>query len=89
MGTDGRSSNPDYSLWAELQFIDQQTHGSMRPELLKMATTNAAVALGVSGAEGFRAPAPIDLTILEMDDRECRDPYDLLFKSTAPVATFL
>ena len=89
LGTDGRSSNPNYSLWAELQFIDQQTHGSMRPELLKMATTNAAVALGVSGAEGFRAPAPIDLTILEMDDRECRDPYDLLFKSTAPVATFL
>lgn len=47
LGTDGRSSNPDLSVWKELLFLAQQFPERNDEELLPMATTLAAEALGV------------------------------------------
>lgn len=46
LGTDSRASNPDLSIWRELQFVARR-HPEIPPgELLQMITTEAAVALG-------------------------------------------
>lgn len=48
LGTDGRSSNPDLSLWREVQFLRQRFPEVNPAQLLKLATQNGAEALGVS-----------------------------------------
>ncbi len=47
LGTDGRSSNPDLSVWKELQMVARLTAEPVW-ELLPMVTTTAAMALGLS-----------------------------------------
>ncbi|APZ91034.1 amidohydrolase family protein [Fuerstiella marisgermanici] len=47
LGTDGRSSNPDLSVWKELQTVARQTTEPVW-DLLPMITTTAAAALGLS-----------------------------------------
>jgi len=81
LGTDGRSSNPDYSLWAELQFLDRKTHDKARACLLKMATQSGAVALGVTSL-GTLEPGHQSLpTLIRLADGHLCDPWKLLFDS--------
>ena len=47
LGTDSRASNPDLSLWKELQFVATNFPDISIPRLLAMATTDAADALGL------------------------------------------
>lgn len=47
LGTDSRASNPDLSLWRELQFVLRQAGDEPFSELLKLATTNGARGLGL------------------------------------------
>lgn len=47
LGTDSRASNPDLSLWKELQFVATQFPDISIPRLLAMATTDAADSLGL------------------------------------------
>lgn len=93
LGTDGRSSNPDYSLWAELQFLDRLTNGSMRPQLLEMATARAAQALGLADRAGrISQGLDADLAIVQLPSSDAVDPYDLLFgpaDQTRPIATII
>ena len=56
LGTDGRVSNPDLSLWNELQFLARRTHARPAEELLAMATSTAATALGLEGRLGTLRP---------------------------------
>ena len=61
LGTDSRASNPDLSIWRELQFVARQTSASVC-DLLPMITTTAASALGLPPqnhvlAEGSRFSA--------------------------------
>jgi len=46
LGTDGRSSNPDYSLWSEAEFLIRQNAFSDQPCLLNLVTLAGAGALG-------------------------------------------
>jgi cytosine/adenosine deaminase-related metal-dependent hydrolase len=86
LGTDGRSSNPDYSLWAELQFLDRQTDGRYRPVLLQMATTIGAQALGQGHRTGtLSVEQRADLCIVELGDADLSDPWELLFSPAARV----
>ena len=56
LGTDGRSSNPDYSLWLELQFLASQPGRISHHPLLELATLSGAGALGGGAAWGSLAP---------------------------------
>ncbi|MCP4175300.1 MAG: amidohydrolase family protein [Fuerstiella sp.] len=51
LGTDSRASNPDLSVWKELQFVANQKKAAPIWELLPMITTSAAVALGFNGED--------------------------------------
>jgi aminodeoxyfutalosine deaminase len=46
LGTDSRASNPDLSVWKELQFVASQKDAAPVWKLLPMITTSAAAALG-------------------------------------------
>ena len=46
LGTDSRASNPDLSVWKELQFVASRKNVAPVWELLPMITTSAAAALG-------------------------------------------
>ncbi len=86
LGTDGRSSNPDYSPWAELQFLDRQTDGRYRPVLLQMATTGATNAMGQGHHIGILATEQrADLCVVDLRDAEGSDPWELLFSPAARV----
>jgi cytosine/adenosine deaminase-related metal-dependent hydrolase len=91
LGTDGRSSNPDYSLWAELQFVNNLCDVANGSSLLQMGTTIPARALGIEDCKGRIANASdADLTIIQLPDAEIRDPHQLLFDSrTRPIATLI
>ena len=56
LGTDGRVSNPDLSLWNELQFLAQRTRTRPAEDMLAMATLTAATALGLEGRLGTLSP---------------------------------
>ena len=47
LGTDSRASNPDLSLWKELQYVATHFPEIPIPQLLGMITTHAADALGL------------------------------------------
>lgn len=83
LGTDGRSSNPDYSLWSEVRFLDTQTNGTQRPQLLAMATQQGARALGLSHDTGQLAPGSrAAFTTIHLPDSQDSDPWSLLFAGT-------
>ncbi len=48
LGTDSRASNPDLSVWKELQFVAAHFLDIPIPQLLAMVTTNAADSLGLA-----------------------------------------
>ena len=51
IGTDSRASNPDLSVWKELQFLSRQSQTLPWADLLKLATINAARALALSDVQ--------------------------------------
>lgn len=80
LGTDGRSSNPDYSMWSEMQFLDKQTDGRRRPTILELATRNGAQALGLADEYGTITPAKQSaFCIVDLPMQDCSDPWTLLF----------
>lgn len=83
LGTDGRSSNPDYSLWTELQFLDRQTHGMRRPELLELATAAGAAAMTQDDQFGsIVVGKQATVSVVDLPDRD-GDPWDLLFTASS------
>ncbi len=52
LGTDSRASNPDLSLWAELQFLAENFPQISQLELLRIATLSGARALGKNRDHG-------------------------------------
>jgi cytosine/adenosine deaminase-related metal-dependent hydrolase len=48
LGTDSRASNPDLSVWKELQFVAAHFPDLSIPQLLAMVTTEAADSLGLA-----------------------------------------
>ncbi len=56
LGTDGRASNPDLSIWHELQFLSRTSRLLSAHDLLTMATQTAARALGLDNDLGTLTP---------------------------------
>jgi cytosine/adenosine deaminase-related metal-dependent hydrolase len=55
LGTDGRSSSPDYSLWSELLFLSRSATPRERLDLLLLATKSGVRALGLIDQRGLAA----------------------------------
>ncbi len=85
LGTDSRASNPDLSLWKELQFVATHFQDISIPRLLAMVTTDAADALGLPAeCHEIRAGAALQCLILNAD-HDARDLRQLIcHPSTQP-----
>lgn len=85
IGTDGRCSNPDLSIWEELRLLSELAPDMTASELLRLATWNGARALGVSERAGRLAhgmPGPILCATVSAD--VLKNPQELLFQETLP-----
>jgi cytosine/adenosine deaminase-related metal-dependent hydrolase len=80
LGTDGRASNPDLNLLAEMRHA-AGAHPDVDPAaVLCMGTIEAARALGRNDETGTLEPGKLgDLCLVQLPERTPRDPYDLLF----------
>lgn len=84
LGTDGRASNPDLNLWAELRFVCAK-HADVSPrQAFAMVTSEAAIALGLPEAGVLRSGVPAQVLALPMDGRERPDPFDALVEAPGP-----
>lgn len=91
IGTDGRSSNPDYSLWAELKFLAQHSENKRLPQILDAGTRQGAGALGQENETGSITKGKrADLTLIALEQLTTTDPWAALFASTTkPISTFV
>lgn len=79
VGTDSRASNPDLSIWNELQFIREQFPSVNPAEVLAMGTIVGAEALGIATDFGTIAPGKIaQLVTIELPSQS-DDPDEALF----------
>ncbi|OYW23455.1 MAG: hypothetical protein B7Z55_03535, partial [Planctomycetales bacterium 12-60-4] len=80
IATDGRSSNPDLSLWKELQFLAAQ-YPEMPPHLiLKLGTLSPARALGQGQECGSLSPGKrADVAVVSLESPAFQDPLADLF----------
>ena len=91
IGTDGRTSNPDYSLWSELKFLADQSSESRFPQILEVGTRSGAMALGQESRSGtITAGKRADLTLISLVESQTTDPWRALFAGNSqPVTTFM
>lgn len=91
IGTDGRSSNPDYSLWSELQFLAERSEPSRRPQILDAGTRQGAIALGQGNQTGtISIGKRADLTVISLESSDTTDPWSALFATGAePAESFM
>ena len=77
-GTDGRGSNPDLSMWHELQFVAHRHPQAAPLELLRMATLDAARALQMDERVGsLTVGKQADLTVVAVSDGAASPDGDL------------
>ena len=84
LGTDGRSSNPDLSIWKELQFLAARTTDATSVDLLPMITTQAALALGFEDHQGSNTGFHGTAIMLPAESRN--QPEAILSPGSRPVA---
>ncbi|NQV29238.1 MAG: amidohydrolase family protein, partial [Rhodopirellula sp.] len=91
IGTDGRSSNPDYSLWSELLFLTRQSDAEKWPRILAAGTRSGAKAFGLENSAGTLTPGKrADLTLISLPESTGADPWTSLFAPHAkPVVTIV
>lgn len=80
LGTDSRASNPDLSLWKELQFLQSQHPELTAGELLPLATRNGARALGWEDCGRIAAGQTADLCAVRLTREGADDPQSHLFQ---------
>ncbi len=69
LGTDSRASNPDLSLWSEVQFLRRHFNNVPAETLLELATVRGAVALGRQDETGTLSPGKwADLAVVRLCD---------------------
>lgn len=81
LGTDGRGSNPDLSIWKELQFLAQQPSELDVAELVGLVTTEPAAALGLAASSG-----KFDATLIQLPMQTHRDVSGLVSPEARPLA---
>lgn len=80
LGTDSRASNPDLSLWNELQFLHVRHPDFPLAALLRLGTHAGAAALGVDDITGSLASGKLaDLAVMSLPNKSGTDPHALLF----------
>ncbi len=91
IGTDSRASNPDLSLWNELQFLAERFPGVPHHTLLKLGTWAGATALGLRSECGSLTPGKrADLAVIELRDPAFRDPnFDLFAPGNRVIGTMI
>jgi cytosine/adenosine deaminase-related metal-dependent hydrolase len=91
IGTDGRSSNPEYSLWAELNFLARSSGADRMPQILEAGTLRGATALGQGKKTGTITPGKrADLTVISLNESTANDPWMALFAAKSkPVSTIV
>jgi cytosine/adenosine deaminase-related metal-dependent hydrolase len=90
IGTDGRCSNPDLSVWHELQFLRKRHPDVNAAELLRMATINGAMALGLANRLGTIEPGKSPgLAVVRLGALRSADPYEELFHEASDVVNLL
>jgi cytosine/adenosine deaminase-related metal-dependent hydrolase len=91
LGTDSRASNPDLSLWQELQFLSQQSPEVLPHSLLKLGTLNGARALGCARECGsLIAGKRADVAVVALEAPAFIDPLtDLLLPGNVIAGTML
>ncbi len=86
VGTDGRCSNPDLSIWGELQFLRRQFPAHDPAALLRMGTLHGAIALGLAAHLGTIEPGKSPgLAVVRLGRTGAADPYDELFHENSQV----
>tara|TARA_R110002072_G_scaffold303108_2_gene493860 strand:- start:23952 stop:25196 length:1245 start_codon:yes stop_codon:yes gene_type:complete len=90
IGTDGRSSNPDYSLWSELKFLAERSSRSRLSQILEIGTRSGARALGLENDCGtITVGKRADLTLISLSESSTTDPWRALFAGhDQPITTF-
>jgi cytosine/adenosine deaminase-related metal-dependent hydrolase len=88
LGTDGRATNPDLSLWNEVLFLRERFPDVAPEVLLRIATQNGAEALGLAQLTGSIARGnAADLAVIRLGD-DTGNPYaQLIHAESRPVAT--
>jgi cytosine/adenosine deaminase-related metal-dependent hydrolase len=90
IGTDGRSSNPDLSVWHELQFIRKRFPDYDPAAILRMGTIQGARALGLDDRIGTielgKSPG---LAVIRLGHVGTADPYEELFHEDSEVLDLL
>ncbi len=85
LGSDSRASAPELDMLAELRFAARRHPRIAPPQLLAMATLEAARALGLAGRRGSIVPGKrADLVAVELPARE-GDPHQLLLDESSAV----
>jgi cytosine/adenosine deaminase-related metal-dependent hydrolase len=86
VGTDSRASNPDLSLWEELQTA-ARTHPHVAPDrILRMGTLDAAAALGCADEVGSLEPGKrADIALVRIRHPLPTDSYGALFDTDSAV----
>jgi cytosine/adenosine deaminase-related metal-dependent hydrolase len=80
LGTDGRGSNPDLSLWSELVFLRERFPNVAPDKLLELGTLAGARALGCEQDRGsITVGKYADLQVVPLNAAGIRDPHDALF----------
>ncbi|HET6324110.1 MAG TPA: amidohydrolase family protein [Planctomycetaceae bacterium] len=90
LGTDGRCSNPDLSIWHELQFLRGQFPDYSAAGLLRMGTINGARALGrvdrLGTIEPHKSPG---LAVIRLGRVGAPDAYDELLHPDSEVVNLI
>ncbi len=80
LGTDSRASNPDLSMWSELQYLSDRFPNVSPLTILQLGTLAGARALGRGRQAGSLTPGKrANLAVIGLDDPGYRDPYNDLF----------
>ncbi len=86
LGTDSRASSPDLSMLAEMRFVAERYPQVGRDVVLRLATLDAARALGRASEVGSLEPGKhADLAVVALPEGDAVDPHDLIFDSNEPV----
>jgi aminodeoxyfutalosine deaminase len=90
IGTDGRCSNPDLSVWGELQFLRRNFPPADAAQLLRMGTLHGAIALGLADRLGTIEPGKSPgLAVIRLGQVGESDPYDELFHENSDVVNLI
>lgn len=87
LGTDGRSSNPDLSIWKEVQFLASRYPDATLIELLPLVTMQAAEALGL--ADRLNSAEQFHASLIQLPADGSRKLNDLLAPQARPVGRLI